>query len=231
MNPQFPCPPKADLSCCLVEFDESCRKYREHGKALNDALYDLCERHPDHQHYDGVLAKIGIIGRTYATGIERQTVLEENEKGQSAALTKVTNFVWEHRGRIDGYIKQLHSMAEPLTASNLQTIVSVHWQFVALLRDIPLRNAGGVSFASKYLHFHIPVVPIYDSVAVKNIGKMYSRMKLKQEFAFPEGAEDKYAKFVLQFWNLYEWIRSKRKTATVKLIDEYLIVSFFSNKL
>ncbi|MEW5826372.1 MAG: hypothetical protein AB1778_06020, partial [Candidatus Bipolaricaulota bacterium] len=46
--------------------------YEHSWRATDEALYDLCRRHPDHADQAGVNAKLWIIGRTYATGIERK---------------------------------------------------------------------------------------------------------------------------------------------------------------
>src|ERR1700691_4603258 len=38
----------------------------------NRVLYDLCEKHADHERIDVILAKVMLIGRAYAATIERR---------------------------------------------------------------------------------------------------------------------------------------------------------------
>ena len=52
-------------------YDRACRDYFERQVATDETLYNLCRRYPDHKTFNAVFAKVSIIGRTYATGIER----------------------------------------------------------------------------------------------------------------------------------------------------------------
>jgi len=45
----------------------------------NQVLYDLCRNHPDHSRDDVIIAKIWLIGRTYAAAIERRLVAHKTE--------------------------------------------------------------------------------------------------------------------------------------------------------
>ena len=38
----------------------------------NKTLYDLCSKHPNHKNNEEIIAKVWIIGRTYAAAIERR---------------------------------------------------------------------------------------------------------------------------------------------------------------
>jgi hypothetical protein len=38
----------------------------------NQVLYSLCQAHPRHDHSDAIVAKVWLIGRSYAAAIERE---------------------------------------------------------------------------------------------------------------------------------------------------------------
>ena len=44
----------------------------------NEVLYSLCKNHPKHDADDAIIAKIMIIGRTYAAAIERRKNAEDS---------------------------------------------------------------------------------------------------------------------------------------------------------
>ena len=54
------------------EYRQAVDDYEKGWQATDTALYDLCRRYPNHTDRGGVNAKLWIIGRTYATGIERK---------------------------------------------------------------------------------------------------------------------------------------------------------------
>jgi hypothetical protein len=43
----------------------------------NSVLYDLCRKHPSHKTADEILAKVWLIGRSYAASIERRKNVKE----------------------------------------------------------------------------------------------------------------------------------------------------------
>jgi hypothetical protein len=55
--------------------------------------------------------------------------------------------------------------AEPLTPPVLTQIISIHVGLLATVQSALRKGQTPRSFVSKYLHFHNPVVPIFDSVA------------------------------------------------------------------
>ena len=54
------------------DYNRSRDDYAQGWRAIDETLYHLCRDHPHHDHRPWVNAKILIIGRTYATGIERK---------------------------------------------------------------------------------------------------------------------------------------------------------------
>jgi hypothetical protein len=88
------------------------------------------------------------------------------------------------------------------------------------------RRSGNVfltSFVSKYLHFHSPIVPIYDSIAQATIGKLVDRKPVRKALtALPEGARA-YRNFVAAFVVLHERVYAETTLKpTVKQLDHLL---------
>src|SRR5437899_11357794 len=54
----------------------------------NDVLYDLCRNHPKHRRVEVVAAKVWLIGRSYATGLERLK-RGSSEKGEHFILKEI----------------------------------------------------------------------------------------------------------------------------------------------
>jgi hypothetical protein len=104
----------------------------------------------------------------------------------------------------------------------MAAIVQVHWRFAGLLRQIPTRSTSPRSFAAKYLHFHCPVVPIYDSYAAARLIKLVPLREIAQPLAEPQGADVEYCDFCVRFWSLYEACRDADLTVTVKSLDTWL---------
>ena len=70
----------------------------------NDVLYDLCGTRPKHTNEAEVIAKIWLIGRTYAVAIERRRVkYEENDEFYvntvAPAITESNIDVWIQRAK------------------------------------------------------------------------------------------------------------------------------------
>jgi len=180
-------------------------------------LYGLCQRYPDHSTIEGTYAKVWIISRTYATGIERHV-----RDKTSSALDVLIRFLHAHRRVLDGIILALSKVREPLTDEALETVVLEHGRLVSLLRPKMRKQNTPRSFAAKYLHFHIPAVPIYDNVAAKNLKKLCPLAKEMKVFACPQGGDAEYYKYVLRFRELYLAALRDGYSPTVRGVDYYL---------
>lgn len=130
-------------------------------------LYDLCQRHFHHEDKAAVVAKVFLIGRSYQTGLERHIrAVGSAQKG----LDQVADLFKEHSHAIDQHLRALKNFGDvPPSTEILPAICLAHFDLMSLAKT--LTKAGSPrSFASKYLHFHAPVVPIYDSIASRVIG-------------------------------------------------------------
>lgn len=182
-----------------------------------DTLRSLCRRHPEHTSRNCVAAKVWIIGRTYSTQIERKV---KSDGGQGSALHQVVTFMHENCGTIDESIGGLPNYDEmPLDDSLLPNIISAHGALVELLKVVTGGHAAR-SFASKYLHFHRPVVPIYDSVTSGVLSKLvrWRRIFDSGRLGNPEDAD--YRQFVMHLRQLNGLAPTK---PSVRALDWYLM--------
>lgn len=127
----------------------------------NQTLYDLCKHHPLHEKHSEIIAKVWIIGRSYAAAIERRkpqnVVLDEN-----FYIDKVAPKI--RRSGIDSWFDELRKYRE-INENSLPILLSTHLELTNLFNDIS--GLDKRSLASKYLHFHFPhLFYIYDSRAL-----------------------------------------------------------------
>jgi hypothetical protein len=129
----------------------------------NQVLYTLCQEHPKHNRDDEIIAKIWLIGRSYAAAIERRK--NANDSSDDFYETIVVNKI--KNSNIDQWIDSLpERMSDPWT--ELGCIITIHKRLIDLFSDIT--GLEKRSLASKYLHFHRPdLFLIYDSRAKKAI--------------------------------------------------------------
>jgi hypothetical protein len=154
----------------------------------NKVLYDLCKQNPDHNRDDVIIAKIWLIGRTYAAAIERRRK-SGGILGDAFYEKKVAPMI--RKSPIDAWLNALHAGSSDDLALTLETHKNV--------MDLFCKISGleKRSLASKYLHFHFPNrFYIYDSRAYKTITKLTGRVgrrlpALRQH-------DDVYARFFIR---------------------------------
>src|SRR5690349_12362372 len=113
------------LTLSADEYAESVKSYDKYVRLLDDTLYRLCREHPGHTEPLEVHAKLWIIGRTLATGIERKV-----------SLAQVRKLFLDHGLRLDRLMATLRTIAEPLSPDNLKNIVILHSQIVNIITAI-----------------------------------------------------------------------------------------------
>lgn len=197
----------------LADYDRSWR-------ATDEALYELCRRHPNHGDAGAVNAKLWIIGRTYATGIERK--IPSNGK-QGGSMSQLAEHLLKHARQADDIFGRLSGLAGPLDPDKLRTILDLHGRFITLVQPVLRQNQSPRSFASKYMHFHCPSVPIIDTFAEAACRKMVPWKKSFCLFDLPANADETYAWYVLRFWQLYQQARASGLEPSVKHLDYYLL--------
>jgi hypothetical protein len=164
----------------------------------NRVIYDMCAANREHVRDDVIIAKIWLIGRTYAAAIERRRD-KGDAIGDAFYETKVGPQIRD--SDIDKWFEALDNGSNEDMALNLET----HKRVLDLFTKIS--GLEKRSLASKYLHFHFPLrFYIYDSRActvisalTKPIGK---RLPSLREH------DDVYARFSLRCRDLNERIDS-----------------------
>ena len=185
---------------------------------VDDVLYELCREHPGHSDRRAATAKLALIGRAYSAGLERRVTPPNGQQ----AITVIAEFVHAHHTEVDAIIESLARVKEPLTEQAIQDVVEVHGRFTRLLREVATDGKAPRSFAAKYLHFHHPVVPIYDSYAAIGVAKLVRWDSKNLPFARPDEGDLEYYEFCVRFWRLYHACQQAGLEVTVKTLDHFL---------
>jgi len=204
-------PTPAQLSNAAASFD------RDWG-GVDEVLYGICRQHPGHGMRREVTAKVALIDRAYSAGLERQVIPDAG----SQAIAKIADFIVGQGSEVDAIIAELAPLREPLDGEAMTAIVGAHGRFLDLLRRIPTRDTSPRSFAAKYLHFHNPVVPIYDNYAATRLVRLVPWREIAEPFAQPQGADAEYWDFCVRFFSLYEACVKVAVSVSVKGLDTYL---------
>lgn len=92
-----------------------------------------------------------------------------------------------------------------------------------LVARIVRKNQIPRSFTAKYLHFHGPRVPIYDSIASQTIASLCRMTPKLRMFAMPKGADASYYEYCLRFWKLWQDLRGYGEPRTVRRVEYFLM--------
>lgn len=183
----------------------------------NQVLYDLCQNHPNHQRNDEIIAKIWLIGRSYAAAIERRKNVDHTSDNFYETVVVETI----KKAKIDVWLSRLPSrITDPW--QELGSVVTTHNKLLKLFSSIT--GLDKRSLASKYLHFHRPdLFYIYDSRAKQAIMKVTPRVTAINEIA-AEDADSEYLSFCRRCQWLKDSIQERfKKDLTPRQIDKILL--------
>ena len=131
----------------------------------NEILYKMCADNFTHDKDEKIIAKVWLIGRSYAAAIERRKNKDPNEDSDKFYTEKVTHAL--KSSNLDQRLCEL-SLCEVIDDEVLKNTIETHYYLTDLLRKITELNKR--SFSAKYLHFHLPnLFFIYDSRAANGI--------------------------------------------------------------
>jgi hypothetical protein len=105
----------------------------------------------------------------------------------------------------------------------------VHGKFLTILRNLTRGRNAVRSFASKYLHFHCPSVPIFDNIATSVIQQKgwYPLTDSRiMKFEKPINADDIYYGFCLRFFAMYKDMIESGLSVDVRRLDYYLLWNY-----
>lgn len=182
----------------------------------NKILYDMCANYPTHKNVDQIVAKIWLIGRSYAAAIERRKKAKEYN---DAFYTEVVGPTIRESG-IDDWLKSLDEYRFP-TFDNIGDILRTHGNLMNLIKE--MTGMEKRSLTSKYLHFHKPnLFFIYDSRSIGSLRKLMPPTKTKLPIASEVDRE--YARFCLRCISLRDDIKDKfEKHLTPRELDNILL--------
>jgi hypothetical protein len=153
-----------------IESITSCTK-RGPWSLGNDILYKMCADNFNHDSAEKIVAKVWLIGRSYAVAIERRKNKTPGVESDKFYTEKVVNAF--QTPELDKMIDKIKIIPQFNTDTLIKTI-ELHYYMTKLINKIT--NLNKRSFSSKYLHFHLPsLFYIYDSRAAKAI----KRFKIK----------------------------------------------------
>lgn len=135
----------------------------------NNILYDMCRQYPAHNNKSEIIAKVWLIGRSYAAAIERRKNSGDDVfDGDDFYIERVAPEIM--KSEIDNWLKSLKRVT-PKSKEYLSSILSAHLNVTELFFRIS--GLEKRSLASKYLHFHFPdLFFIYDSRAVTAVSHL-----------------------------------------------------------
>ncbi len=183
----------------------------------NEVLYELCTKHPFHTEVPVVIAKVWLIGRSYAAAIERRRNKADEENDDFYVQTVGPAIV---RSGIDSWIEAARQYERPSTES-FGTLLEVHHRTTQLFREIS--DLEKRSLASKYLHFHVPrLFYIYDTRAVEALREFSAVVGRAGRATVP--ADNEYRKFADKCLSLQQHIEKQFNVwLTPREIDKLLL--------
>lgn len=192
------------------ELKEKIRKSKEGSiwDLGNQVLYDLCEKYPEHKTEEEIIAKIWLIGRSYAAAIERRRMDDKiaNDMFYEKAAQEIK------QSSIDFWFSKCRKEIDK------NVILETHKNLVDLFYKIT--GLKKRSLASKYLHFHFPdKFFIYDSRAVNGLGKLAKDLKLPR---INSSKNPDYDNNYANFYSMCSAVRDKIKEEYPKECGEGL---------
>jgi hypothetical protein len=160
----------------------------------NQVLYDLCRTHPRHRDDAVIIAKVRLIGRTYAAAIERRQG-RRDVAGDDFYLDVVAPEM--RRSRVDRLFAPLRRLRRP----DADAVLPVHARLTAVFERITGHEKRAL--ASKYLHFHFPrAVYLFDERADRAVRRLTGAGRIN---ASDRGSGDPaYARFFVRCAQLHE---------------------------
>lgn len=186
----------------------------------NAALYQLCADHPSHTDVRASIAKVLLIGRTYAAAIERR------KKGRGGNEMLGDSFYVDAVGPaflqcgIDQYLAAI-PIGDDI-GDTWMGALEAHAHLLGVIRA--LTGDEKRSLTSKYLHFHRPeLFFIYDSRAAQSIAKLCKGFK-RSTRRIPAGVDPTYGAFVVRALEVRDCIFDDHgKRLTPRQLDRVLL--------
>ncbi len=192
------------------------RDYDRTSRKLNAVLYKMCEDMPTHTDEGAIWAKVWIIGRAYASGIERHA---------ADGLGPIVGVLRSSARWLDPGLARLRQLEPVPSHERLPQIAVLHGKLAEAVREHTRKGNQVRSFVSKYLHFHAPIVPIYDSVVSVQIRARdwypWSR-SWSASHPTPQGVDEAYWQHCVRIARIVDDWHSEGLEPTARNIDAYV---------
>jgi hypothetical protein len=213
----------------VVKYRVALADYQRSWAHVDSALRGIVRDHAGPSLAD-IYTKVVLINGVYQVQLSRthgQGALERVANVLAAAEVELAPAIAKLRSH--GTLS-LAAVADTMTA---HTVILLALE--ALGKEIDPQEPAKIarSFASKYLHFHADIVPIYDSLASNHVARFLSwsdyrqsLRQIQQSAACPPEGDRAYFNYLLQFSLLYEHLCSLMPPGlvSVKGIDQMLWV-------
>lgn len=196
------------------DLEDACEKFdRDWGVAV-ETLYQLCRESPDDFSRQRTTGKFILINRAYNARLEAPI----RPLPGSRATELIGDFLETHGENVHEIVAAIPG-GEELTPEVLQVVVGQHGKLTKLLAKYLTNGASMRSFASKFLHFHRPLVPIYDTQCAEALkGWVDGDVHVPHR----EAVDHAYDEFCTRFLVLYEDCLSRGLPVTVRKLDALL---------
>jgi hypothetical protein len=187
----------------------------------------MCRTYPGHEDVGGIRAKVLIIGRTYATGLERHT-----EGGLPTVAAATVAALRGQRRWLDPKLDELRRKSPLPSLENVGALAQVHGRLCQALQTATRDDHVPRSFVSKYVHFHAPIFPIFDSRA-NNVLKSRAWYPWQRTWTrsrvMPEGADPLYWQHCVRVAHMAADWRNAQLRPTSRMLDVYLLAWLAEN--
>lgn len=223
----------------------------------DSVLYRMCKETPEHTNPDIISGKMWLIGRAYAASPERRQGLPEekqklkqearkaNNKTDSSFFADISTYFADRDGpKLDALISNLEGTSYEfcererdfeVLMKTLELVKSLNEAIIAASNKMNSDKYGlaeykaqnNISFASKYLHFHLPeVVFICDQHSQKN-AKTRNDIQLeiknyKKRFNIGEPYIG-YSEHILRCYFIANELNAKKQPCSPRVIDNILM--------
>lgn len=186
-------------------------------------LFDMC-RQSAPKDVEATASKLWLIGRSHAAALERRQA--ETENGYVADYQIVARAIVKD-SRLAALVHSLgHTMsAERLyDREHLADIQKASERLAAIFKQHT--GEWKISLASKYLHFHAPVVPIYDAISVNALTRLVRKSEIPKA-ASACWKNTGYGRHLARFAAAYAILRSEGYEVDAKTMDVFLLYWWF----
>jgi len=209
-------------------YNEQAKEHARTSALLDQTLRELCKT--GHSDYSEIKAKVWLIGRGFASGIERR--MRRADGDLLNGLEQLINALHRSGQQLDHEVfKPLQDIQNIAETDQAKRLLELHRKFIGFFEHLLLKSksesaTSAPSFAAKYMHFHNPQVPIYDSQAARAL--QHVEVKRLPELTKPQSdvCDKNYSKFLARVVPAY---RALPEECSVRLLDLLVLVYYRAN--